>query len=295
MKIIECSPFFNEHIIGEIHIREASKWIDEFHLTECNRTFKGGIKEYCFNANNNSGFLHYHKLDGDKQFKKFRKFPHIEMPKISRSLPGYIYRDPSWRNDACQRNYALWNCDYSDDDILILSDIDEVIDSQYADLIIETTKKHGIATIKIHFTNFYFNLFCHGFSGPADYSYRIFIVRGDIMRKTFKNDSDYLRKLGESGALIEEVYCFPNIMGFHHSWLGNWQMIYDKINAYAHSTNDHVDNLSKNGKYDVSVIREYVEQGKSLFPNARLLRNDSIKLLQSVEEMRISHPELFFK
>lgn len=294
MKIIECCPFFNENLVAKIHLNENRKWVDEFHITECDRTFKFGEKKYYLaDTIRNSQMVYYHQLDGNKYFKNKKAFPTIEIPKISRSISRYVYKDPSWRNEACQRNYSLWNCDYSDNDILILSDIDEIIDSSFADKIVDFVKKNGIATIKIHFTNFYFNLFCHGFGGPEGYSYRVFIVRGDVMRKRFMNDSDHLRKLGESGALQSSVYCFPQYMGFHHSWIGDWKKAYEKINSYAHSTSDHIESISTNGIFDIERIKQCVEDGISIFPNTTLVKDSSIRLLDVVNVVKNSNPELF--
>ena len=33
-KIILCCPFFNENLIANLNIEEASKWVDEIHVTE---------------------------------------------------------------------------------------------------------------------------------------------------------------------------------------------------------------------------------------------------------------------
>lgn len=102
--------------------------------------------------------------------------------------------DTAWYNEGVSRNHTLWNVDYNDDDILVLSDIDEIIDSRFADEIIDSVKQLGIVTVKIYFTMFYFNLFCKKWSGPEGYSYRIFVARGDVIRNQFYNDSDFLRK-----------------------------------------------------------------------------------------------------
>lgn len=71
----------------------------------------------------------------------------------------------------------------SDDDIVILSDIDEIIDSRYLDEIIHEVRKRGIVTIKLCFTLFYLNLVSTNWGG-APISYRLF-----IMTKYFKKMS----------------------------------------------------------------------------------------------------------
>lgn len=59
-----------------------------------------------------------------------------------------MVRDTAWYNEGVSRNYSLWNSNYKDDDILILSDIDEIIDSKYADEIIDAVNHYGVITIK---------------------------------------------------------------------------------------------------------------------------------------------------
>ena len=295
MRIIECCPFYNENLIANIHINESLKWIDEFHVTEANYSFKMSPKEYNFNLDQKSPKVFYHQLDGEKLFKKNRRFiPYIDTRPITKWYPK-IYKRTPWYNDAVQRNYSLWNANVDDDDIVILSDIDEIIDSKYADIIIHEVKKRGIVTIKIHFTLFYFNLFCSGWLGPEDYSYRIFILRGDILKKRFFHDSDFLRKEGERGLITDEVYCFPEIMGFHHSWLGDEHFVLNKLNSYAHSDEEHSSSIKTDGKYDIDLLREHIKEGKTIFDGSTLSINDSIQLISSVDKLKETNPEYFFK
>lgn len=39
-KIILCCPFYNENLVADINIAEASKWVDEIHITEFDKSFK---------------------------------------------------------------------------------------------------------------------------------------------------------------------------------------------------------------------------------------------------------------
>ena len=218
-KIILCCPFYNENLVADINIAEASKWVDEIHITEFDKSFKYTSHDYMFQ--NDCEKVHYHQMDASRLYEKPRKFiPHFFIHPISRWMNKMV-RDTAWYNEGVSRNFSLWNSNYKDDDILILSDIDEIIDSKYADEIIDAVNQYGIITIKIHFTMFYFNLFCSNWSGPAYYSYRIFIVKGKYLRKRFYNDSDYLRKMGEQSNLLNEVKCLEGIKGYHHSWLGD--------------------------------------------------------------------------
>lgn len=53
----------------------------------------------------------------------------------------------------------------NDEDIVILSDVDEMILNEYFEEIIEIAKQKEIMTIKLHFTLFYFNLYSTNWGG----------------------------------------------------------------------------------------------------------------------------------
>ena len=291
-KIILCCPFYNENLVASLNIEEASKWVDEIHITEFNKSFKYGSHQYQFQNDNVK--VHYHPMDAANLYKKPRKYiPHIIFKPISRWM-NKIMRDTSWYNEGVSRNYSLWNSNYKDDDIIILSDIDEIIDSKYSNEIINAVNQHGIITIKIYFTMFYFNLFCPIWSGPDDYSYRFFIVKGDYLKKHFNGDSDYLRKMGEQSKLLNEVKCLNGIKGYHHSWLGDEKFVVNKLRSYAHTFDCHSPEFfSANGDIDINTIKEYMRSGKSIFPDTKLKVDNNIKLLPNIENLRNKLPNFF--
>ncbi|MDF0566760.1 hypothetical protein [Bacteroides xylanisolvens] len=291
-KIILCCPFYNENLVADINIAEASKWVDEIHITEFDKSFKYTSHDYMFQ--NDCEKVHYHQMDASRLSEKPRKFiPHFFIHPISRWMNKMV-RDTAWYNDGVSRNFSLWNSNYKDDDILILSDIDEIIDSKYANEIIDAVNQYGIITIKIHFTMFYFNLFCSNWSGPAYYSYRIFIVKGKYLRKRFYNDSDYLRKMGEQSNLLNKVKCLEGIKGYHHSWLGDEKFVVNKLKSYAHTLNCHSKEIfNDQGEIDIDVIKNNMRLGKSIFADISLNVNNEIELLSSVEKLKKDTPEFF--
>ena len=278
MKIYQCCPYYNESLIAEINIKEASKWIDEFHITEGNLNFQGQERNYIFNSGKEYDIVKYHKIDCKNKYKRNNLYGKISLWKNRFSSNDYIRNiltAPTWYNEAVQRNESCSKIIPEDDDIVILSDIDEIIDSKYADKIIEEVKKRDIITIKLHFTLFYFNLFSDNWGGPKDYSYRVFIMTG----KYFKNmsmSSDELRKLGEQGKLYNDIYCIDEICGFHHSWLGDENFIFNKIKSYAHT---------EHSEYaDIDYIKECLKNKKSIFPGHNLSIRNDINLIDTIEK-----------
>ena len=60
-----CSPFYNENLVANINIAEASKWVDEIHITECDKSFKYTSHDFCFQLENPNDKVFYHKLSGN--------------------------------------------------------------------------------------------------------------------------------------------------------------------------------------------------------------------------------------
>ncbi|MBN4046644.1 hypothetical protein JYU02_01450, partial [bacterium AH-315-P15] len=151
MKIIEFSPFYNENLLLGIKTAEARAWIDEVHVVESNRTFRFAEKPY--NLTIEDPLLIHHKLDGTIAFKgAFHRG-------ISRRFPFYRKKDSARTNETIQRNVVHKAIDPADDDIVILSDIDEILDSSKADYLVDQVTKHGLVTVRLHHSLFFLNLY----------------------------------------------------------------------------------------------------------------------------------------
>ncbi|MCL4487629.1 MAG: hypothetical protein M1570_05810 [Chloroflexi bacterium] len=282
MRIVECCPFYNESLVARAHIAESSRWVDEIHIVESNWTFQYAHKGYAFE--NTHPKVHYHAVDTTHQFKRKRSLiPYLDLQ--HRFSQHGFFRNPGWYNEMVQRNLACKLADIQDDDIVVLSDIDEIVDSQQAERLLTDVKKHEIITVRLHFTMFYFNLFSSNWGGPADYAYRTFMLTGRRLREEWRFDSDRLRKHGEHGKLRDGVYCPDMFSGFHHSWLGDESAISGKLTAYAHAEHS---NLS-----DPIFIRQRIHSKSSIFAGHDLVADNTIPLLQSVEALRPEFPQYF--
>ncbi len=287
MKIFEFSPFFKENLIAKCHIQESIKWVDEYHIVETNYKHQYSPKEFYFDLSLLQEYskLHYHKVDVSKLFKPKRKYiPYLQINPRKAYLQTY-FRNSSWYNEGLQRNLAHSFVDIGDDDIVIFSDIDEIIDPRKIDWLIENVKKRGPITIKIYFTLFYFNLFSQNWGGPPDYSYRITLMKGSTFKKRFYSDSDRLRKLGEHGCLYDIVYCPDEILGFHHSWIVDENSISEKLLSYAHTEHQYLSSKD--------YIRTCLKEKRSIFPGQILNINNEIPLLDSVDKLRDKEPQYF--
>lgn len=108
--IYDCIPFFNELDILKLRLHILAPYVDRFVIEEATTTFSGQPKELCF----------------EKNKEMFREF----LPKIT-----YIVVDENpqelnaFERDVFQKNHLIEGLkDATEDDIIMLSDCDEIPD-----------------------------------------------------------------------------------------------------------------------------------------------------------------------
>ena len=121
--LIDAFLFFNETELTELRIKYLNKVVDYFVVIEADTTHQGKKKEWNFpsvlkkDLKEFSNKIKYHQLIIDpEKIKNEESF-------IIEDLKG----DDSWRVENFQRNYIKTACQkFSDKDILIISDVDEI-------------------------------------------------------------------------------------------------------------------------------------------------------------------------
>lgn len=235
--IYECCPYFNEKLIAGLKIN-CELPDRRLIIGESDYTFRKAYKGFTFDLQAPS--VDYRKYEVEDVFKKFSFFRKNLNRVYLKFWPGiseydrHRWSSHAWFNEATQRNLVSQVEQVKDTDFVIFSDIDEFVDPRHWPQIEELVKKHGIITIPVYNTMFYFNLRIGEYGGPKNFSYRIFIMTGKVYRN-LKYSSDELRRKGERGQLFSEVYCPETFMGFHHSWIGDINQLVNKINSFAHT------------------------------------------------------------
>jgi len=114
--IIDCFPFFKELDVLEIRLNCLNKYVDRFLLVESEETFTGLDKPLYFFENN-------------KRFEKFlHKIEYLKVPKIPNNLDPYKGQ-VNWSREYYQKNYMMHIIkELNPDDIVIISDCDEIPD-----------------------------------------------------------------------------------------------------------------------------------------------------------------------
>ncbi|WKB55686.1 hypothetical protein [Eleftheria terrae] len=293
MTIHEYSPFFNEHTALEIKLRESARWVDRLVLCEADHTYSHVPKAASFAA-------FRARQPAMEQLAAKVDYRWLEAAGLFRPVPPQqIYYDPTrhgrdgfdrwywellggnaaYHNEAVQRSHAT-RClagQVEDEDIVILSDLDEVLDSRHADRIVEETRKRGVITVKLHYSVFYLNLFTASNHGMPDFSYRVYVMTGRFF-KTLPFTPDYLRKRGIEGGFLNEIHCLEEPAGFHHSWLDHQRTALDKLKAFEA-------NVADRSIIDRGYIDRCLQDRRLHYLDARLYIDDGKPFLGALQEM----------
>jgi len=260
MKIYDCFTFFNELDVLEIRLRILDPFVDYFVLVEATKTHAGNIKPLYFKENK-------------KRFKKWeKKIIHISVEDMPD--PGKIYFKKFWKLSSAlglgrwkpeiyQRNQierGLKNC--KDEDIIIVSDLDEIPNPAKFNFLKEYAKQDKIILFNQKLYKFFLNGFVHsGWEGSRACNFKLF-------RKKFNKKGDRLRRLRNINLRLENKFS-SNLNkpirvikegGWHFSYLGNISLILEKLKNFC-----HIENYSSLDLNNPKKILDKIEKGEDLF------------------------------
>lgn len=221
MKVYDCFIFYNEIDLLEIRLNELDSIVDYFVLVEALKTHQNKPKE-----------LFFEKSKHEERFKKFlHKIIHIIVAEDE-------FNNDSWHNERLQRaKIADGLNDATDEDAIIISDLDEIPSHEAVQRAIQQNIKHCVFEQIIHYVHL---------NTPLSIDGNI-INCGSVMipKNVFLNDTDSVR-----GSSKHNLYHITN-GGWHFSFLGNTDHIYSKLQNYAHTefisiTKDAIENSISN-------------------------------------------------
>jgi len=213
MKVYDCFMFFNELDLVEVRLEELFNVVDYFIIAESNVTHAGNPKPYIF-------------LENWDRFKKYHsKIQHVKVDDIPANLTG-MQRD--WfQRDSLKKGFI----DIESDDLVIISDLDEIPRSELVQMIKEDTNnynryiltipqfRHRFNFMKVKETHKYPNIIItrfHSFTDPNSEREHTF----------FWNPKPHNSVTLEHG-------------GWHFTWIGNDSEIKHKIKNYAHTEHNN--------------------------------------------------------
>jgi len=251
MKIIDCFTFFNELDLLEVRLHTLAPFVSKFVLVEGSRTHSNLPKPFYFEENK-------------ERFAPFLdKIVHVKIEEdewCANKLP--------WALENFQRNQiknALSKLNLEDDDIILISDCDEIPNpNMFFDNLLKLNRRNTpFERSQYYMILLVPMLYYYSFNIQVEhYDWNDLMKFGTraIKYKNLKKSTciEALRKSGD-GLVV------PNA-GWHFSFFGNPESIIKKIQSYAHQE------FNKEKYLDSKTIQALMEGGHDLF-----VRNYSFK------------------
>ena len=251
--IYDCFAFFNELELLEIRLNELNEVVDKFVLVEATRTFQKQPKPLYFQENKHL-------------FKDFEdKIIHIIVDKY----PSFWkkFRVPTaWDYDDHQKEQILLglkNC--KDDDVIIISDLDEI---PQAEKVKEYAYTEGIKVFRQYFACYFLNNISkkiNDYGGKAKaqinengfgwWQGSVMLSYKDLKTKTKTIEKTRLQRDERE----PKVKIIPE-GGWHFSFIGGTERIIKKLKSWTHSNEINVNEYKNPEK-----IRQIITSGKSIF------------------------------
>lgn len=238
MKIFDCFTFFNELDLLEFRLKLLDEQVDHFVIAESNLTHSGHPKPFYFEEN---------KARFDQWKNKIIYIP------VKQTADGLVFNknetsynpgSASWKLENEQRNaLAGYNSNISDDDIVLLSDLDEIPDPA----ILKKLSPSNEPIVLSQLFHYYF-LNCQNVGNERWWNGTIASTG-----KQFKEITPQgLRDKRNDHRSIKKA-------GWHFSYLGGLGKIKEKIRSFAHTEFNKEEFLN-----DENILKA-MEEGKDIF------------------------------
>ena len=216
-KIVDCFMFYNEFDLLNYRVKVLRDIVDFFVIVESTHTHTGKEKPLLFNENK-------HLVEDIKD-----KIIHIivdDFPYKCSNINTNISNEDVWKNENYQRNVisrGLNRIDLTDNDLIIISDLDEIPDPRTL-----TEIKNGKITVSINsllMGIYYYNL-----------NTKLQLIWDKCKILSYK-------KYKELNASCNDIRFInaPSILngGWHLSYFGDSNFIRNKIINFAHQEYNH--------------------------------------------------------
>jgi beta-1,4-mannosyl-glycoprotein beta-1,4-N-acetylglucosaminyltransferase len=261
MKIIDCFLFYNELELLKFKLKELNDIVDYFVLIESKYTFVGNEKELYYEKNKVLFSEYNHKII------------HVihDHNATTENSPRDDGLPNAWYNEKEQRFYGtkgISKLDLADDDLIILSDLDEIVDKNTLKKIKEEGLEEPIYCLEQYM--YYYNLN----NRLKDKWYQSKILN----YKTYKEYIDNVTKFNtivrpEFNPDGKHIGYYPIIKngGWHFSFFGDSARIKNKIQQFAHTELAHF------GDESDDEINEKIQNNKDIFDREDM-KFESIKI-----------------
>jgi len=237
MKVFDCFTFFNELDLLEFRLKLLNDRVDHFIIAESNITHSGKPKPFYFEENRQrfeswKDKIIYIKLNQNTAGLEFKK------------ETTYNPLGAAWKLENEQRNALIGaNQLIADDDLVLLSDLDEIPDPEmFKD--IDTSKGPVVLSELFH----YYFLNCQNIGNERWWNGTI-----AASGKQFKETTpQLLRDKRNEWPVMKRA-------GWHFSYLGGIEKIKEKIRSFAHTE------FNKAEFTNDENIMQAMEKGEDIF------------------------------
>ena len=151
IKIVDCFPFFNEIELLELRVRMLEHHVDQFVISEANRTHSGKPKDFILKKLIVELGLPVEKirvLEVDLYAEEAQTPAYID---ICHATSAKSQDDAiSWTRERLQRDaISKYIDEYSDDTVFIMSDCDEIIDPTVVEFLTTTARENTNVVIRV--------------------------------------------------------------------------------------------------------------------------------------------------
>jgi beta-1,4-mannosyl-glycoprotein beta-1,4-N-acetylglucosaminyltransferase len=222
--IYDCFTFFNELDVLEMRLEELSPVVDKFIIVEANRTFQGGEKPWYFSDQ---------QIAGDRFAKWDSQIisAHIDLS----GMFGSAWEREYFQRDSIKTFLEMQSV--KDDDIIILSDADEIPRRSAVEFAL-----NGMDNFNVR--SFALDAYYYGLNVSGGHCHTNRIARWSYAKNMTMQE---LRTLDPP----------PNIVydgGWHFSYLGTPEHIAEKFKAFAHTE------LNRPDTTDPAVLLQRMEK-----------------------------------
>lgn len=209
MKVYDCFTFFNELDLLEIRLHELYNSVDYFVIAEANMSHSGNPKEYTL-------------LENWERFKPF----HDKIRRLE--VNDFPVTDNSWVREKFQRDALLRGLtDMQDDDLAIVSDLDEIPRAEIIDMIKEDENNYERYVLRVPLFRYKFN-FLKWYQPVVNH--QMIVTRGKVFT-TPERERDYTHQwLPQAPDVV-----YIDHAGWHFSYLGDDKNAVHKLQNFAHT------------------------------------------------------------
>ena len=206
MAVYDAFMFFNEFDLLSVRLAEHNPFVDYFILVQADRTHSGTEKELLFS----------------KEDPRFQDYAHKIIVVNAKLDPN---PKSAWDNESAQRQAIFSATSFHSEDIVYLSDVDEIISRKHWPYLLERMKGELLVGVWLKMFYYFVNL------ELVDHPWAMAKL---LKAKVFLENEISGNEIRCSPAAV--ITPFP--CGGHFSYLMSVEQIIEKIKAYGHQENN---------------------------------------------------------